>query len=246
MLYGGASGGTGGSSGDPYKTAVIDTIVAEVQSVPGEDRCVLLLGYKDQIVEMFQVRFSWFLVDKINNNLLKNVNPGFARRFAIENAFSFEDFTEPELMQVLEWKLQDQDLEATDEAKRVAMEVLSRAKNRPNFGNGGEVENVLSQAKARFQTRQLAVPIAERSFDSPFEPQDFDPEFNRNENAASNLTKLFEDVVGCEEIVGKLGSYQQIARTMKSRGMDPRDQIPTNFVFKGPPGEYYCYERIVC
>lgn len=54
MLYGGA-GSTGGSAGDPYKTAVIDTIVAEVQSVPGEDRCVLLLGYKDQMVEMFQV-----------------------------------------------------------------------------------------------------------------------------------------------------------------------------------------------
>ena len=53
MLYGG-TGGTAGP-GDPYKTAVIDTIVAEVQSVPGEDRCVLLLGYKDQIVEMFQV-----------------------------------------------------------------------------------------------------------------------------------------------------------------------------------------------
>ena len=40
---------------DPYKTAVIDTIVAEIQSVPGEDRCVLLLGYEDQMVEMFQV-----------------------------------------------------------------------------------------------------------------------------------------------------------------------------------------------
>ena len=52
MLYGGSS--TGNHS-DPFKTAVIDTIVAEVQSVPGEDRCVLLLGYKDQIVDMFQV-----------------------------------------------------------------------------------------------------------------------------------------------------------------------------------------------
>jgi hypothetical protein len=52
MLYGGS--GTGNQN-DPYKTAVIDTIVAEVQSVPGEDRCVLLLGYKDQIVDMFQV-----------------------------------------------------------------------------------------------------------------------------------------------------------------------------------------------
>jgi hypothetical protein len=40
MLYG--RSGTGGTA-DPYKTAVIDTIVAEVQSVPGEDRCLLML-----------------------------------------------------------------------------------------------------------------------------------------------------------------------------------------------------------
>jgi len=50
MLYGG-----GGNKSDPYKTAVVDTIVAEVQSVPGEDRCVLLLGYKPEMEEMFQV-----------------------------------------------------------------------------------------------------------------------------------------------------------------------------------------------
>ena len=59
MLYGGSKGST---DGDSYKTAVIDTIVAEVQSVPGEDRCVLLLGYKDPMENMFQVWFvrkSW-------------------------------------------------------------------------------------------------------------------------------------------------------------------------------------------
>ena len=44
------------STQDPYKTSVIDTMVAEIQSVPGEDRCVLLLGYKEQMEEMFQVR----------------------------------------------------------------------------------------------------------------------------------------------------------------------------------------------
>ena len=61
MLYSG-NGGTGNQS-DMYKTAVIDTIVAEVQSVPGEDRCVLLLGYENEIRTMFQ-----------------NVNPGMSRR----------------------------------------------------------------------------------------------------------------------------------------------------------------------
>ena len=52
MLYGGAAG----QGADTFKTAVIDTIVAEVQSKPGDDRCVLLLGYKHQMEEMFQVK----------------------------------------------------------------------------------------------------------------------------------------------------------------------------------------------
>ena len=53
MLY---NGGATGQQSDPYKTAVIDTIVAEVQSTLGEDRCVLLLGYEKEMREMFQVR----------------------------------------------------------------------------------------------------------------------------------------------------------------------------------------------
>jgi hypothetical protein len=51
--YGLYSGGGQGSISDPYKTAVIDTIVAELQSVPRDDRYVLLLGYKDQMENMF-------------------------------------------------------------------------------------------------------------------------------------------------------------------------------------------------
>jgi hypothetical protein len=58
MLYGGSSGNK-----DPYKTAVIDTIVAEVQSLPGDDRCVLLLGYEHEIVEMFQVNYRPTFLD---------------------------------------------------------------------------------------------------------------------------------------------------------------------------------------
>jgi hypothetical protein len=45
----GLCGNMGGSTADPYKTAIIDTVVAEVQSTPGDDRCVLLLGYYDQM-----------------------------------------------------------------------------------------------------------------------------------------------------------------------------------------------------
>ncbi|KAJ7170685.1 P-loop containing nucleoside triphosphate hydrolase protein [Mycena crocata] len=212
MLY-------GGGGNDLYKTAVIDTIVAEIQSVPGEDRCVLMLGYEDKMVEMFQ-----------------NVNPGLSRRFNIESAFRFEDFDDSELRKILNLKLQSQNVNATEAAKDVAIELLSRARNRPNFGNAGEVENILGLAKRRFQTRQNALASKDRSYNVVFEPQDFDPEFDRNIRASTNLAKLFEDVVGCEEIITRLGEYQTTANNAKARGKDVRNFIPTNWVFKGPPG----------
>lgn len=71
-----------------------------------------------------------------------------------------------------------------------------------------------------------------------FEPQDFDPDFQRGENAATNLQQLFEDIVGCDEVIDKLAGYQQIAQNMKARNRQSRGMIPTNFLFKGPPGEF--------
>lgn len=140
-------------------------------------------------------------------------------------------------MQILDHKLKDQDLSATDDAKNVARELLSRMKNRPNFGNAGEVENMLGLAKARYQKRMMSIPPAQRA-QVTFEPQDIDPDYKRGENASANLAKLFEDVVGCDDVIKKLGEYQKIAKAMKAQGLDMRTQIPSNFVFKGPPGKW--------
>ena len=38
----------------PYKEGVINTIVAEVQGVPGDDRCVLMLGYQEQMEDFIR------------------------------------------------------------------------------------------------------------------------------------------------------------------------------------------------
>lgn len=218
MLYTGGKG-TGNTS-DPYKTAVIDTIVAEVQSTPGEDRCVLLLGYKEQMEEM-----------------LENSNPGLARRFQLSYAFQFEDFDDEQLKEILDLKLRNQGLDATEEAKRVAIGVLSRARDRPNFGNAGDVENLISHAKAQEQKRRSAESSKTHTAEVVFLPQDFDEEFDRVESAALNCRKLFADVVGCEDLIRKLEGYQRINASMRARRMDPRTQIPFNFIFKGPPGE---------
>ncbi|KAK0489357.1 P-loop containing nucleoside triphosphate hydrolase protein, partial [Armillaria novae-zelandiae] len=212
--YGLYGGGTTGQQSDPYKTAVVDTIVAEVQSTPGEDRCVLLLGYKQQMDEMFQVSCC------------------LSRRFAIEDAFYFDDFSTDELRQILDFKLEGQNLQATEEAKKVALEVLNRAKIRPNFGNAGEVENLLTKAKMNFISRTRG---AQRTVvDTIFQPADFDPDFDRGSHANDNLDELFKDVVGCDGIVSKLRRYQKTASAGRRKGHDVRDLIPTSFVFKGP------------
>lgn len=210
-LYGGQ-----GSTADPYKSGVIDTIVAEVQSVPGDDRCVLLLGYKEQMDTMFQ-----------------NVNPGLSRRFPISSAFEFEDFDDEALRQILNLKLKQQGYHATDQAKRVAMDVLSRARNRPNFGNAGEIDIMLDAAKARHQSR---FSRKETTSASSLEAVDFDENFDRAERSETNVAMLFEGTVGQEDVVAKLQGYQETVRTMRSLEIDPKEDIPFNFLFRGPPG----------
>ncbi len=57
--------------------------MAKVQGVPGDDRCVLLLGYEGQMEAM-----------------MREANPGLARRFQLANAFRFEDYDDVDLMHI--------------------------------------------------------------------------------------------------------------------------------------------------
>ncbi len=67
--------------------AVIDTIVAKVQGVPGDDRCVLLLGYKEQMETM-----------------MREANPGLARRFQLSQAWYFDDYNDDQLLNIIRQK----------------------------------------------------------------------------------------------------------------------------------------------
>jgi len=68
--------------------------------------------------------------------------------------------------------------------------------------------------------RQSSKDPSQRPYDIVFEPQDFDPHFDRATHASTNLQKLFEDVVGCEDVIAKLSGYQQITQGMKSKGLE--------------------------
>jgi hypothetical protein len=169
-------------------------------------------------------------------DMFQHVNPGLTRRFQLSDAFRFEDFSDSELQEILQLKLRNRDLGATQQAVSTAIDVLGRLRNGLNFGNGGDVENLISKAIVNYQTRQSALPEAQRSTDFIFEPQDFDIDYDRSSKAETNLQELFKGVVGCEGIIAKLDGFLKVAKGMRAQGLDPRGQIPMNFIFKGPPG----------
>ncbi|KAI1173786.1 P-loop containing nucleoside triphosphate hydrolase protein [Nemania sp. FL0916] len=215
---------------DPYRTGVIDTIIGEVQSTAVEDRCVLLVGYQDRMESM-----------------LNDVNPALARRFPLASAFTFEDYSQDELKQILGIKLSAQGLRASKEAMDTALEVLARTRNRPGFGNAGEVDIILDQAKLRQHSRLLSDNNMDAEIDLLL-PHDIDPDFERGTHSLLNIRALFNNFVGNEAVIKQMENYQVIARNMKTlsqrvmdgsvKGLlkDPRDIIPFTFIFCGPPG----------
>ncbi|PYH42931.1 P-loop containing nucleoside triphosphate hydrolase protein [Aspergillus saccharolyticus JOP 1030-1] len=218
LFAGGTSDGTSAKS-DPYRSSVVDTIVAEVQSTAGEDQCVLLLGYREPMQQMFQ-----------------NVNPGLSRRFPLDQALEFQGFAKGELDQILTMKLKEQRFNVTERGRRVALDMLERARNRPIFGNAGEVNILLNSAKMQLQKRISCARHAAGSLPSTLDAEDFDEDFDRSERDDRNVARLFEGVIGCDEIIAKLEGYRQIVRKMRQLECDPRNEVPFNFLFRGPPG----------
>lgn len=200
--------------------------MSEVQNVPGDDRCVLLLGYKKQMEEMMQ-----------------KVNPGLARRFPIDSGFLFEDFTDSELAVVFDLKLKTQGFVTTPKSHSVALAILARMRNRPNFGNAGQVEIMLNDTKMRQQQR-FARDSGPRN--AILEAEDFDPDHTRSERAVTNVQSLFRGVIGCDGIVAQMEGYQNIAANMRAINMDPREELPFTFLFRGPPGTLTSYLFAAC
>jgi len=208
-------------STDPYKESVIDTIVARVQGVPGDDMCVIMVGYPDQMQTM-----------------LREANPGLARRFQMENAFVFQDFGDDDLMHVLREKAHKKGWVVPFDALQQAVGVLAKERLKPNFGNGGAVDNLLSLAVQRFEDRlqSSGASAAERASNRSLTAADFVPADANNKISRENLQQLFDDLVGCEPVLQKLREMQKTLEFTERRGGSPADAVDWSFTFTGSPG----------
>ncbi|KAF2235485.1 P-loop containing nucleoside triphosphate hydrolase protein, partial [Viridothelium virens] len=204
---------------DPFRQAVIDTIVGEVQNSPGEDLCVIMCGYKEPMERM-----------------LEKANPGLARRFPLADAFMFQEYSLEQLAQVLDLKLQAEGLKMTDDAKSVALDTLKLAKQQANFGNGGEVMNLLGRAMARYRTRFGEMTPEERTGIVCFQPVDIDPKQQHNPDIEKAIEEWFKEL---NEVTDSKTRFQSLARraaAIRKTGRDPASSMPFHFMIKETQG----------
>ncbi|KAI1120643.1 P-loop containing nucleoside triphosphate hydrolase protein [Nemania abortiva] len=216
------------SNSDKMLFEILDTLVSGTSADPGQDRCIILVGYAEQMRDLFY-----------------KSNPGLRSRFPLESTTELGDYDLSQLMEILDLKLKTDGIGATEGAKEVASQILARARHRPGFGNVYEVHNLVSRAwasKRRVMKQRKRFDSDETPEDDESDeqdeltPEDFDPNWDRLSAAGLNCQEQFKDYVGFEMIVEKFQELQETVVGMRLYGRDPRPHIPFTFVFKGPPG----------
>lgn len=193
---------------------MLDAFYADMSSHAG-NRCIILVGSESSIAAKFRH------VDKTLSGL-----------FGPKHVVRFDAFTRPQLEQIMQKKLQEQDLYVTPEAMQTAMDTLETTRLRQNFDHARAVESLLSSANRNFEVRTSRDGSPMFQSDRMLEPEDVavDP----HENTVSVRNTLQDLVADC--IIAELERYQKEIKISWLMGRDPCERVPGTLVFKGPCG----------
>jgi SpoVK/Ycf46/Vps4 family AAA+-type ATPase len=124
-----------GNGSSSFGKAVLDTLVEEIKPDANQDMVVIMGGYSREMANMM------------------SANSGLSRRFP--RNFHFADYTPEQLMGILLKKAQEKGLVLSPEAQKAALAELNLRRSAKDFGNAGEVENLLGAALLH-QSERLA------------------------------------------------------------------------------------------
>lgn len=204
-----------------YGKDALDTIVERVQGTSGEDFAVILCGYNEEMLEM-----------------IREGNPGLKRRFRTEDAFQFTDYTDDQLSQIMLDVSINKSLHITPElAKSAVTNVIGKLRYKPNFGNVGEVNNLLQSAQEKMLKRN-----DKRKIDGRWELLELDLFKTVDHDAA---LKIISHLKQAEHIRDHIISLQKSIKVQLRNGKEPKDLLK-NYTFIGPPGMcMYVYTCII-
>lgn len=127
---------------------------------------------------------------------------------------------------------------------QAALNTLDKERRRPNFGNAGAVNNLLSVAAGRMEARTKHLSTQERAAAAPA-PEDFMTEADAAAAAAAATGKgdgseaIFADLIGCKAVLAKLKEWQATIKASQALGKDPLSSFELNFTFVGSPGGWW-------
>lgn len=125
-----------------YGKQALDALVEKVQGTEADDIAVLLLGYEEQMIEM-----------------LNNQNPGLRRRFAPDQAFRFEDYSDAQLARILSDCCNAKNYRPSLEFREKAQKFLDmQRRSESHFGNAGSVQNLLKAAVSKATSSRKCSP----------------------------------------------------------------------------------------
>jgi hypothetical protein len=196
-----------------YGKQALDTIVEKVSGGPGEDIAVVMCGYRSEMSKM-----------------LRDQNPGLARRFDVNFAVQFDDLSDNELLVVFSQLCRDAELRAPFLVQLHAVGVLAKMKRLPNFGNVGAAKTLFADAKKRMTVRLRDNKDAPRKL--TIEDVDASAELTRDP-----LQTLERELAGrgFGDVEREL---RQLGERVRVRQRDGRslDGLVGNYIFTGAPG----------
>ena len=170
--------------------------------------------------------------------MLRNQNPGLARRFPREYAFIFDDYTPQELLKIFNLKCRDLEVTPNQETAKKALKVLKKQKKLANFGNAGAVEMLLRAADAKAALRgkgggRISIEAADIG-------EEEEVEGGGGKDPVSALSKL-------RKMEGIRGKLEELKKTLEVREREG-DKVSEvgNFVFRGSPGTGLFFWLFMC
>lgn len=195
---------------------VLDALYADMTSNHSGNRCVVLVGSETGIDALFA-----------------NADKALSGLFGPKRLVRFEPFTRSQLEQIMQKKLQEQDLFVTPEAMQTAMDTLETVRMRQTFDNARAVEGLLTSANRNFEVRTSREGSPMFQSDRMLEPEDV--AVNPRETTVS-VRNALQDLVA-DGIISELERYQKEIKISWLMGRDPCERIPCALVFKGPCGK---------
>lgn len=192
---------------------VLDVLVKKVQGTECDDLAVLLIGYEREMLEM-----------------LRTQNLGLMRRFPPNHAFYFEDYTEHELLDIIERNCTKRSVVCPYEVADAMLKQLALQKTQPNFGNAGAVEQLLKNALGKAMNRPMVYGKTLLTLEDVDVKANCEGEASEQDDPLSALNALYrmDDI---KEQITKL--QNQIIVADREGSVLPE---VGHFVFRGSPG----------